>query len=81
MKLYYDNWGDQSNQNLNQKINILSGVNEPDIAQIVNAQSKGFTAIDPQYAKKGANAKFSLCEDVDSSGVDSVDLFLLMQAR
>ena len=81
MKLYYDNWGDQSNQNLNQKINILSGVNEPDIAQIVNAQSKGFTAIDPQYAKKGANAKFSLCEDVDTSSVDSVDLFLLMQAR
>ena len=81
LKLYYDNWSDQSNQYLNQKLNMLSGPSEPDLQQIVNAQSKGWSAIDPLIAKKGAGTKWSLLEDIDSSNVDDIDIMIAMSTR
>lgn len=73
-KLYYDNWADPVDLHLNQKINMLSGATEPDLAQIANSNAKGWTAIDKQIAR--GNAKFSLCEDVDTSSIQFEDLQL-----
>jgi hypothetical protein len=73
-RLYYDRWGNPVNLYLNQRLNMASGLDNCDVQQILNSQSKGFTAIDPHVAKSGG--KFSLLEGLDSSAVSQLDIQL-----